>query len=211
MRSRPSALIISPAGRSCRPDFYRRSFAIAQAPAHANADIGRVTREPIPKLIMRVRSPSPAPSAPAWVRRDCLTRGRPRPRRSPGLRPCGAGRSQVGARTPARPRPSARSLPSGAHQRAHSIRSRHQEVGHASLRRRSLSGVRPDPPARNLSYIVMNSTSVIVWLPLASIARTSTLYWVPGSRNSAGTVTLVVLAGRSTLNTRRGFSRSTMT
>ena len=79
-------------------------------------------------------------------------------------------------------------------------------VARASFAVAVWSGIRP-----SLGYMVMNSTSVIVWLPLASIARTSTLYWVPGSRNSAGMVTLVVVAGRSTLNTRRGFSRSTMT
>ena len=38
---------------------------------------------------------------------------------------------------------------------------------------------------------VSNARSEIVWLPLASIASTSNFYSVPGSRNSAGTVTLV--------------------
>jgi hypothetical protein len=43
---------------------------------------------------------------------------------------------------------------------------------------------------------------VRVWLPLASMAGTSALYSVFGSRNSVGTGIVREVAGRSALNTR---------
>lgn len=68
-------------------------------------------------------------------------------------------------------------------------------------------------PQKHQCAVVLNVLSEIVWFPLASIANTSNLYSAFAWMNSGATDTCVAEAGRSTLNTRRGwgFSRSTMT
>ena len=66
-------------------------------------------------------------------------------------------------------------------------------------------------PVPKFGYSVSKSSSVSVWFPLASIARTSTLYSMPGCRYAAGILTVLAPEGRSTLNTRSGSSCSTIT
>ncbi|MEJ7704765.1 MAG: amidase family protein [Geodermatophilaceae bacterium] len=63
------------------------------------------------------------------------------------------------------------------------------------------------PDSSGTGYPTMKDFSVSVWLPLDSMASTSTLYSVPGWRNSGGTVSCRVEAGRSTLSVlvRRAF------
>jgi hypothetical protein len=90
--------------------------------------------------------------------------------------------------------------------------------GHAERRmRRGWAHVLQRPPPigsrdDRCAYRLRKVSSVSVWLPPASMARTSTLYSVRGWTNSAGTVRRVAVAGRSALKTRNtGSSWTTRT
>ena len=92
--------------------------------------------------------------------------------------------------------------------RTHGSAARHQELPTRGPRRVCDRG--DEPPY--LVCVVRKVSSVSVWFPPVSMARTSTLYSVRAWTNSAGTESLVAVAGRSALKTRRtGSSWTTST